>query len=185
MVTAGEVVEAITPILDHIVRLSDRVRVVGTASSGLRGIELPIGDVDILARDPDAVDELAAASGSPPATWVETPFGRQYLADHRVAGVPLQLSMVESDGRGRKRLAECVGEAPWRYFSFVDVAGRPVPVVASELRLASDLMRGRAERWRPIATHLVVEGYDQELLGLAVLGFPQRMLDDLRQLLGT
>ncbi len=183
MITAAQVVGAITPILDDIVRLSDRVRVVGTASSALRGIALPVGDVDILARDRDAVDELVAASGSPPATVLETPFGHQYIADHQLAGVPVQLSTVESSPTGRQRLAECVGEAPWRYFSLVDVAGRPVPVVASELRLASDLMRGRDDRWRPVAAHLRATGFDLELLEQAVLGFSQPMLDELRHAL--
>lgn len=68
--------------------------------------------------------------------------------------------------------------------SLVDVAGRPVPVVASELRLASDLMRGRDDRWRPIAAHLLVKGFDLELLSQAVLGFPQPMLDELQHALG-
>jgi hypothetical protein len=77
-----------------------------------------------------------------------------------------------------------VGETPWRYFSLVEVAGRPVPVVASELRLASDLIRGRDDRWRPIAAHLLTTGFDLELLSQAVLGFPQALLDDLRGALG-
>lgn len=122
-----EVVEAISPFLDDIVRLSARVRLVGTASSALRGIDLPVNDVDILARDREAVDELALASGAPPASVIETPFGHQYLTEHSIAGVPVQLSTVENDVSGRMRLAECVGETPWRHFSLVDVAGRPVP----------------------------------------------------------
>ncbi len=96
----------------------------------------------------------------------------------------MQFSTVESDVSGRPRLAECVGETPWRYFSLVEVAGHPVPVVASELRLASDLMRGREDRWRPIAAHLVAVGVDLELLKQAVRGFPQPMLDELQQALG-
>ena len=184
MITAERVVEAITPVLEDLVRLSERVRVVGTASSALRGIDLPVADVDILARDRNAVDELAAASGSRPATLVETPFGHQYLADHQLAGVPVQFSTVESRNTGRERVAECVGETPWRYFSVVEVAGRSVPVVASELRLASDLMRGREDRWRPIAAHLLITGFDPELLSRAVVGFPQALLDELRRALG-
>ncbi len=184
MFTADQIVGAISPVLDDIVRLSNRVRVVGTASSALRGIELPVADVDLLATDRETVDELVAVSGSPPATLIETPFGHQYLADHQLSGVPVQFSTVESRVTERRRLAECVGETPWRYFSLVDVAGRPVPVVASELRLASDLMRGRDDRWRPIAAHLVAYGFDLELLSRAVLGFPQAMLDELQRALG-
>ena len=170
--------------MDDLVRLSDRVRVVGTASSALRGIDLPVGDVDILARDRETVDELVAASGAPPAALLATPFGHQYLADHELGGVPVQFSTVESLASGRTRLAECVGEAPWRYYALVDVAGRPVPVVASELRLASDLMRGRDDRWRPIAAHLRAAGFDLELLERAVVGFPQELLDELQRALG-
>ena len=124
VITADEVVGAIHPLLDDIVRLSGRVRLVGTASSALRGIHLPVGDVDVLAKDRGTVDELVAASGSTPATSIETPFGHQYLADHRIGAVPVQFSTVESNAAGRKRLAECVGEAPWRFFSLVQVAGR-------------------------------------------------------------
>ncbi len=182
--TADQIVGAISPVLDDIVRLSNRVRLVGTASSALRGIELPVADVDLLARDRETVDQLVAVSGSPPATLMETPFGHQYLADHQLSGVPVQFSTVESNATGRRRLAECVGDTPWRYYSLVDVAGRPVPVVASELRLASDLMRGRDDRWRPIAAHLVANGLDVELLSQAVLGFPQAMLDELQRALG-
>jgi hypothetical protein len=184
VITADQVVRAIYPLLDDLVRLSDRVRLVGTASSALRGIDLPVADVDVLARDRDTVDQLVVASASAPATIIETPFGHQYLAEHRLDGVPVQFSTVESKGTGRRRLAECAGETPWRYFSLIDVAGRHVPVVASELRLASDLMRGRDDRWRPIAAHLLANGFDLELLSRAVLGFPQPMLDDLQRALG-
>lgn len=183
MITADQVVEAISPFLDDMVRLSDRVRVVGTASSALRGIELPVADVDVLCRDRDTVDELVGASGSPPASLIQTPFGHQYLADHQVRGVPVQFSTVESDVGDRQRLAECVGEAPWRYFSLVTVAGRRVPVVASELRLASDLMRGRDDRWRPIAAHLLATGFDAKLVSHSVIGLPRPTLDELQRAL--
>lgn len=183
VITADQVVAALSPVLDDLVRLSERVRVVGTASSALRGVALPVGDVDILARDRHTVDELVLALGSPSATVIQTPFGHQYLADHAVGGVPVQVSTVESTVSGRRRLAECVGETPWRYYSLVDVAGRPIPVVASELRLASDIMRGRDDRWRPIAAHLVTTGVDVELLSQAVLGFPQPMLEELQRVL--
>ena len=66
VLTADRVVNAISPVLDDIVRLSERVRVVGTASSSLRGIVLPVADIDILGRDRATVDELVAASASPP-----------------------------------------------------------------------------------------------------------------------
>ena len=74
-------------------------------------------------------------------------------------------------------------DTPWRYYSLVDVAGQSIPVVASELRLASDLMRGRPDRSGPIAAHLRTVGFDLELLSQAVLGFPQPMLDDLQRAL--
>ena len=112
-----------------------------------------------------------------------TPFGHQYLADQELGGVPVQFSTVESNAAGRRRLGECVGEAPWRHFSLVNVAGHAVPVVASELRLASDLMRGRDDRWRPIAAHLLANEFDLELLRQAVLGFPQPMLEELQRAL--
>jgi hypothetical protein len=183
VITADQVVAALSPVLDDLVRVSERVRVVGIASSALRGIVLPVGDVDILARDRATVDELVLAFGSPSATVIETPFGHQYLADHIIGGASVQVSTDESTASGRRRLAECVGDTPWRYYTLVDVAGQPIPVVASELRLASDLMRGRPDRWRPIAAHLRTMGFDVELLSQAVLGFPQPMLDELQHAL--
>ncbi len=57
--------------------------------------------------------------------------------------MPVQFSTVENNVTGRRRLAECVGETPWRYYSLVEAVGRLVPVVDSELRLASDLMGSR------------------------------------------
>ena len=83
---------ALSPVLDDLVRLSERVRVVGTASSALRGIVLPVGDVDILARDRATVDELVIAFASPSAAVIEMPFGHQYLADLVIGGVPVQVS---------------------------------------------------------------------------------------------
>ena len=44
-------------------------------------------------------------------------------------------------------------------------------------------MRGRDDRWRPIAAHLLANGLDLELLSQAVLGFPQPMLDELQRVL--
>lgn len=180
MFTAEQVIAAISPLLDDVVRLSDSVRLVGTASSALRGIVLPVADVDVLAKNRRTVDELVAVSGSPPAALVETPFGHQYLAEHQLNGVPVQFSTVESNVVGRTRLAECVGDTPWRHYCLVAVAGRRMPVVASELRLASDLMRRRDDRWRPIAAHLRANGFDEVLLSRAVHGFPQPLLDDLQ-----
>ena len=45
-------------------------------------------------------------------------------------------------------------------------------------------MRGRDDRWRPIAAHMLVNGFDVEVLSQAVLGFPQPMLDELQHALG-
>ena len=42
--------------------------------------------------------------------------------------------------------------------------------MASELRLLSELTRGRDDRWRPIAGFLSDRGYDERLLGAAMAG---------------
>jgi hypothetical protein len=55
VITSDQVVDVIRPLLDDIVRLSDRVRLVRTASSALPGIDLPGDDVDVLAKDRETV----------------------------------------------------------------------------------------------------------------------------------
>ena len=169
---------AIRSLLPALERRAEFVRLVGTASSLLRGIELPAGDVDILAASHAVVDQLARVADDAggeciaPPRWLDTPFGGQYIADYEVRGVQVEFSTVElSDAEPDSSfVSECAGDAPWRYFDTIDVEGYAVRLVASELRLLSELNRGRDDRWRPIAAFLSEHGYDERLLGAAMAG---------------
>lgn len=154
------------PLLAVISQLQDQVRVVGTASSVLNGIDLPAGDVDILARDRPTVDTLARAAEDagfviemapawlPPVQY----FSRCYSGKVRV-----EFSTIEVEGRPEPLC--------WRHFTVVDLDGVSVRMEPSELRLATEVARNRPDRWIPIARHLARNGYDEDLLGPAIPAF--------------
>jgi hypothetical protein len=185
-ITRDEAIAALRPLLPVIEQRHERVRIVGTASSLLRGVDVPAGDVDILARTRDVVDELARDLDEAGATreaaprWIDAPFGGQYIADSRVGDVLVQISTVELSEPDPSSLAECAGDAAWRYFDVVDVDGYVIPVVASELRLLSDVIRGRPERWRPVAARLARDGYDEALLETAMSRLPPERAAEVR-----
>jgi hypothetical protein len=58
--------------------------------------------------------------------------------------------------------------------------GYSVPVVASELRLLSDVVRNRPERWYPVAARLAVEGYDDTLIDAALTQLPAELEAEVR-----
>ena len=142
-----DVVTAIHPLLPLVERLGDRVLLVGTVSSCPRGISLPVADVDILARERPVVDDLAhamAAAGgrrlSDPE-WVTNPAFGQYFSAYDMAGVRVEVSTVEVAPRDAVSIGECTGDEPWSHADVVRVEGRLVRVVASELRLLSEVAR--------------------------------------------
>jgi hypothetical protein len=152
------------------------VRLVGTASSLLRGIELPANDIDLLFHDRAGVDAwfgvLSAHLdvGSAPA-WIAD--SQQYFARMRDGDVTIELSTIEIESDADTM--ECFGKGPWRYFDLVSCGARTVPAVATELRLITEVSRGRAERFRPIIDHLRGTDYDAALIrrGLAHAGVTQ------------
>jgi hypothetical protein len=188
--TRDEVIGAIRSLLPTLAQHGDHVRLVGTASSLLRGIDLPAGDVDILARSHAVVDELAHSADDAGGTciaaprWLDTPFGGQYIADYEVDGVRVEFSTVELSAPDPTYIAECAGVTPWRHFDAVDIEGHALPMVASELRLLSEVTRGRDDRWRPIASFLSVHGYDEGLLGAALAGVDPDIVAEVDDVLG-
>ncbi len=188
-ITRDEAIGALRSLLPALERRRDHVRIVGTAASLLRGIDLPAGDVDILADDGLIVDQLAHEADDAGATCdavprrIETPFGGQYIADYHFGGVLVQLSTVELSVPDPSLVAECTGDAPWLHFDTIDIDGYAVPVVASELRLLSDVIRGRADRWLPIASFLAKHGYDERLLSAAMARLPSELQADVREAL--
>ena len=102
----------------------------------------------------------------------EPRFG-QYFASFELSAVRIEFSTVESDS---PEFGECTGDAPWQHFDILELEGHRVPVVASELRLLSEITRFRPDRWQPIAAHLTRNGYDAELLATAI----RRLAPDLQ-----
>lgn len=163
------------------------LRLIGSASSLLRGVDLPVGDIDVLAKSRPTVEAMSqfaeplGATPVEPAHWAPRPWGGQYIAELNVDGVSVEFSTVE--GSSTRRLVECFGDAPWSHFSTIDVDGVPIRVVAPELRLGSELSRRRRDRWEPIAESLGVSGYDNALLQAATVGLPEGLLQEMREVL--
>ncbi|MEU0568227.1 hypothetical protein ABZ297_22980 [Nonomuraea sp. NPDC005983] len=158
-------------------------RVGGTSAALLQGVRLPAGDIDLLMTRREDVDTFATAlSAFPclyPASWL--PEAAQYFARYEINGVQLEISTVEwqvdSDGM------ECVGPGPWRHYVVVTCGSHRVPVVRLELRLATEVLRDRPDRYEPLLDHMSVHGFDSDLLQTAMTArhLPaerQRMIQD-------
>jgi len=165
--TRPDVERALAPLTSVLAHVPESIRVVGTASSLLRGIDLPVGDVDVLARDRGTVMRLSTAAADAGAACLVDPTeaGPQYFAEFETAGVHVSFSTVEVAGSA---VGECIGAWPWRHFDLIELGGSPLPLVASELRLLSEVMRLRPDRWEPIGRHLSEVGVDDELFAAAL-----------------
>ncbi len=149
------------------------LRLVGTASSVVRGIELPANDLDILFHDRSGVDLWFGVLSdhldvdTAPA-WIAD--AQQYFARLHDGDVMIELSTVEIESDADT--FECFGEGPWRYFDLVPCGDWTVPAVATELRLITEISRGRNDRSGPIVDYLRVVGCDTTLIrrGLAHAG---------------
>ena len=179
MLSQRQLCETLVTVLDHSMPACAQVeyRLVGTGAALLQGVSLPAGDIDILVKERKSVDALGSALASfkclfSPA-WM--PEARQYYADYEVNGVGVGISTVEveteSDG------LECVGRGPWEHYVLVSCGPYTVPAVALELRLVSELLRDRPDRYTPLILHLRVNGCDVELVrrGMETRGLPQAL----------
>ncbi|MEU6723576.1 hypothetical protein ABZ917_07700 [Nonomuraea wenchangensis] len=159
-------------------------RVVGTSAALLQGVHLPVGDIDLLVTRREDVNTFAAALSSFPclhaASWL--PEASQYFANYDVNGVAVGMSTVEkqadSDGM------ECVGDGPWQHYILIRCGSHRVPVVRLELRLITELLRDRPDRYEPLLDHMGSHGFDSALLQRAMTArrLPaerQRLVHDL------
>ncbi|MFC5819685.1 hypothetical protein [Nonomuraea harbinensis] len=143
-------------------------RVVGTSAALLQGVHLPVGDIDLLVTRREDVNAFAAALSSFPclyaASWL--PEASQYFTDYDVNGVAVGMStmeeQVDSDGM------ECAGHGPWRHYVLIRCGSHRVPVVRLELRLITELLRDRPDRYEPLLDHLGTHGFDPDLLQRAM-----------------
>lgn len=167
-------------------------RVCGTSAALLQGVPLPVGDIDVLLASREDVDTFAAALSSFPclytASWL--PESSQYFARFEVNGVELELSTVER--RVDSDAMECVGSGPWQHYVLITCGSHHVPVVRLELRLGSELLRDRADRYDPLLDYMGTRGFDSDLLQRAmnacrIPAHRQRLIQDrlARSALGT
>jgi hypothetical protein len=177
------VLERIQPVAT---RSAVEYRVVGTAAAMLRGVPLPVGDLDILLKERRGVDLFAQVLSDFPCITPPTYLAdaRQYFANYDVDGVTAELSTVEwaSDSDA----VECIGSGPWDHFSLVGIDSFAAPVVALELRIVSELVRGRTEQFSVIAAYLRRNGCDIELMrrGMCVGGVPEQRQSEVLAILG-
>jgi hypothetical protein len=166
MLSQQQLRETLVTVLDHSMPACAQVeyRLVGTGAALLQGVPLPTGDIDILVKERESVDAFGSTLASfkcrfSPA-WM--PEERQYYADYDVNGVGVGISTVEveteSDG------LECVGRGPWEHYVLVSCGPYTIPVVALELRLVSELLRDRPDRYTPLIQQMQVSGCDIELV---------------------
>jgi len=139
-------------------------RLVGTGAALLHGVPLPARDIDLLVKEREAVDLFSQAMASfkcflPPTLLPEN---KQYHSSFEVNGVEIGTSTVEwetaSDG------IECFGPGPWKHFVLLPCGNYLIPTVALELRLVSELFRGRPDRYNPLIKHMQLKGCDLDLL---------------------
>ncbi|MEV1011881.1 hypothetical protein [Streptomyces sp. NPDC049881] len=154
-----------------------RYRLVGTAAASVQGVDLPVGDVDVLLARRRDIDAAAEALGhlpcvSPPR-WIAV--SRQYYACYAVDGIGFSVSTVEQDCA--EDGWENQGPGPWRHHVTVDRDGLRLDCVRLELRLTTEFLRDRPDRYRPLLAHLRAHGADLGLLrrSLAVRGIPERL----------
>jgi len=73
---------------------------------------------------------------------------------------------------------ECIGLGPWNHYVDVRIGKRLVPVVRLELRLVSELVRNRPDRYTPLIEHMRSHGADLQLVHRAM---NDRGVDPARQ----
>lgn len=135
-------------------------RLVGTAAAVLHGVDLPAADIDILVKHRGDVDAFGAALSSfrclsAPA-WL--PEARQYYGGYDVGGVDVEFSTVEVESDADT--SETIGRGPWERYVAIPCGPHVVPAVALELRLITELVRGRPDRYGPIIRAMQAGGYD-------------------------
>lgn len=166
---------ALRAVLDHSLPACAAVeyRLVGTGAALLQGVDLPAADVDLLFKDRQGVEAFSQAMGAFPCLglpgWLADT--RQYYANYTVNGVEVGLSTVEIES-GADTI-ETFGRGPWEHFVWLTCGPYSVPTVALELRLITELYRGRPDRSEPILQYMQAHGCDMALIrrGLEALGF--------------
>jgi hypothetical protein len=128
-------------------------RLVGTSAALAQGVRLPAGDVDILMAGRDDVDRFAATLSGFPCSdspvWLSD--ARQYFARFQVDQTDVEISTVEWPAD--TDTFECIGPGPWEHYVQVTLGTHVVPAVSLELRLVTELVRDRPDRYTTDRAH--------------------------------
>lgn len=161
-------------------------RLVGTGAALAQGVLLPAADIDILAARRSEVDRFAAALSGFPClerqAWL--PDARQYFTRFQVNEIVVEATTVEVPAD--TDTFECIGRGPWQHYVDIDFGEHAVPAVALELRLVSELVRHRPDRYMPLIEHMRSRSADLQLTHRAMSDrgvdpqLQQRILDQLR-----
>jgi hypothetical protein len=138
-------------------------RLVGTGAALAQGVQLPTGDIDILVTRRDEVDTFAAAlSGFP---CLEPPASLPRPGSTSPTSTSMGSTWAPAPSRCRRtprRLSASGG--PWQHYLRVDLGKHTVPAVALELRLVSELIRNRPDRYIPLIEYMRSHGADLQLV---------------------
>lgn len=158
--------EILATVLDRVAGSGAAVdyRLVGTGAAVVQGVSLDAGDIDILAARRADVDAIAVAlpPGACRAAPAWLPDARQYFARYAVDDMDVEISTVEWPTS--LDTMECIGAGPWRHYVWVACGAHQVPAVRLELRLVTELIRGRPEQAAALVRHLRAHGGDLGLL---------------------
>lgn len=184
----SRLVETLTLVLDHALPACAGVayRLVGTGAAMLHGVDLPVGDLDLLFLERAGVDAFCAALAPfeclEPAAWL--PEARQYYANYLVNDAEVGLSTVEV--KTESDAIETYGPGPWeKHYRLLPCGPYQVPTVDLELRLITELYRDRPDRVVPLVAYLRDRGCDLDLVRRGLSGGrlpPDRIERVLRQL---
>jgi hypothetical protein len=133
-----------------------------------RRVALSAGDIDLLVARREDVDAFAAALSRFSCLYAPSwlPDARQDFAGYDVNGAAVEISTVEAQAESDG--LECIGRGPWEHYVRIACGAHRVPAVRLELRLATELLRERADRYRPLLTHMRAHGYDPGLMQRAM-----------------
>lgn len=144
-------------LCEHVGQMLEQAeyRLVGSAASLLHGVQVTARDIDLLAKERQTVDLFSQAMQPhfpcllPPTHLAAA---RQYITSYEVGGIEIEMSTVEWETESDS--IECLGRGPWTHFRLLACGVHPVPTVALELRLISELARARAHQYAPLIQYL-------------------------------
>ena len=143
---------------------------IGTAAALLRGVTLPVGDIDILVRRRKTVDHISKSLKEyeliiPPTELHDM---NQYYTEYSIDEIEVGISTVEIDTEND--WIETYGPGPWTHYTLQPCGHYIVPTIKLEIRLLTELLRNRPERYNPIIKYLEKHEIDRELVKRGIKG---------------